>query len=441
MLGLLKSIFNKLVYLIDPKFDPYEELGHKNARVLAAFVICFAPMLLGFAIATYVILEHMPLVFWEAFSGLGMIFGVAVYRKKRNFVLSTNLMLSSGVCIIISASFYTGGVYSDLLFWSCVAPMAAGMIAGKRSVGLWLGVIFISMVGLFLADSYVQSSPHLITDQSILDHFRYRALVGTLALTSIITYLYIGIIDDAIKSASEKEVKIRNLLKIVAHDISTPLMVVGGISKRILNTESSHEDLLSHVKRISNSADRIQKILESVREMEAAHSGKISVELEPVSLKLCIEEAISGFDERLRDKKVKIFVDAELQDDLFVLADYTILTNQVFSNLISNAIKFSRPGEHIVIQSKVEGETCEVKIQDFGIGIPKELQSEIFEMSKSTSRPGTSGEKGTGFGLPLVKMFMLSFQGDIAVASKTKGRTGTTMTLTFAIDQQQKAAA
>ncbi|MBC85792.1 MAG: hypothetical protein CL677_01325 [Bdellovibrionaceae bacterium] len=433
---VLNYLINNLTLWLDPNYKPNKKRTYEKSQILAVFVVVFIPMLIGFAVATYFKLNHYPLIFWEVSSGIGIFVGAYAYRKTQSFELASNIMIGSGVAIIVAASYYTGGIHSDLLFWSCIAPMCSGMANGRRGIVIWAAIVMGCMLALFLGDAYVQKSPHLITDTELLHHFRYRAIFGTLILSSIVTYIYMGIIKEAIESAAEKELKIRNLLKILSHDLSTPLMVIGGISKRILKKDPSKEEILTHVRRISTSADRIQSILETVREMEAAHSGKKSIVLEPVGLKACLEEAISGLEERLKEKHLKVFVDVDLSDDLKVLADSSILANQVFTNLLSNAIKFSQQGEHIVVQSRVKDDVCEVKIQDFGIGIPKDLQEQLFEMSKSTSRPGTDGEKGTGFGLPLVKMFMLSFQGDIHVVSKIKGRTGTTMILTFAVAKE-----
>ncbi|MEZ4872810.1 MAG: hypothetical protein R2827_11365 [Bdellovibrionales bacterium] len=89
----------------------------------------------------------------------------------------------------------------------------------------------------------------------------------------------------------------------------------------------------AQMQKIAKPSDKIQEILESVRDMEAAHSGKLSVQLEPVSLKLCIDQAINGLEDRLRDKS-KSVRGFGFDRSLDGFADYSILTNQVLTNIL-----------------------------------------------------------------------------------------------------------
>ncbi len=86
---------------------------------------------------------------------------------------------------------------------------------------------------------------------------------------------------------------------------------------------------------------------------------------------------------------------------------------------MTNAIKFSPRGSTIKITTKqdVEGQ-IKVYISDPGVGMSTELVDDLFDLSKPTSRDGTEGERGTGFGMPLVKKFMQKYGGEISINSK-----------------------
>ena len=88
-------------------------------------------------------------------------------------------------------------------------------------------------------------------------------------------------------------------------------------------------------------------------------------------------------------------------------------------------------GSYIDISVSRQSSYLQVIIKDFGIGIPKEIMPHLFDFSSSTSRSGTAGETGTGFGLPLAKMFIDKFDGEITV--KSDGYSGTTFILKFKI--------
>jgi signal transduction histidine kinase len=102
---------------------------------------------------------------------------------------------------------------------------------------------------------------------------------------------------------------------------------------------------------------------------------------------------------------------------------------------LSNAIKFSEPGTEIRVDIYAEAESIKLVITDRGMGIPAEIIPYLFDRGKATSRPGTQGERGTGFGLPIVKAYMNRYGGSIEVHSVPKAEGvndhGTTFTLVF----------
>ena len=110
----------------------------------------------------------------------------------------------------------------------------------------------------------------------------------------------------------------------------------------------------------------------------------------------------------------------------------TLLTN-VLGNLLSNAAKFSPPGGEITLSSrKGKAGYIIIEMSDQVIGIPEDLKSKLFSMHEKTSRIGTSGEKGIGFGMPVVKKFVDLYHGSIESISnrnRTRGPTGTTFRL------------
>ncbi|NRA46218.1 MAG: ATP-binding protein [Oligoflexales bacterium] len=117
-----------------------------------------------------------------------------------------------------------------------------------------------------------------------------------------------------------------------------------------------------------------------------------------------------------------------------VSAEPVSLLNDVINNLLTNAIKFSYDNGTITVKCYLSQDWKVVEIIDKGMGIPKNLIGKLFDYYKSTSRLGTQGEKGTGFGLPLVKSFMDAYHGCIDVKSTEKGKGeghGTTFTLKF----------
>jgi two-component system, sensor histidine kinase LadS len=222
------------------------------------------------------------------------------------------------------------------------------------------------------------------------------------------------------KLAAEKEVEqksedtdaLRSLIHIICHDLRNPLTVMAGHAELQLRRGKGEW------KPIARAAQTQKEILDYVQIKEAIESGKQQLTLVPVSLVKVIENARFLFEERLDEKKIRWIT--HLEDSHVVLADPTLLTYTVISNLISNAIKFSRENGLIEIKSRTIETGIELTVRDNGIGIPRNLVESLFSNSVATTRPGTNGEQGTGFGMPLVKTVMEFFGGSISVSSSVE---------------------
>jgi signal transduction histidine kinase len=101
-----------------------------------------------------------------------------------------------------------------------------------------------------------------------------------------------------------------------------------------------------------------------------------------------------------------------------ILAEPHSLTSSVLGNLLDNAIKFSSPGGTIVISATVEAEAVCLSFKDWGIGMPLAVQAHLFDISRSNGRMDTDGQKGSGFGMPLMARLMKRYGGAIEVISR-----------------------
>ena len=159
-------------------------------------------------------------------------------------------------------------------------------------------------------------------------------------------------------------------------------------------------------------------IINDVLEMEAIASSKKSME----STSTKIDDIIQYLDQTFSDMASKKGIDLNFECDKdlrlhLCKGNELNLKVQVFSNLLSNAIKFSTIGDSIFFIVKEGDGWIDFIIRDSGIGMPQELIGNIFRDSVPTSRVGTDGEKGTGFGMPITKKYLELFGGVISVES------------------------
>ena len=240
----------------------------------------------------------------------------------------------------------------------------------------------------------------------ILMSFALASKIGSLEL------------EKSLLQTKEKEAsKLQKLVNILCHDLSNPLNIINGQVHRGRKKTPQNADLISIWNKIERSCQITNEILKNVRDMEALKLGKLSLTLEPVSVLSAIDHVKFLFATQLEDKKIDLITNIHEGNDYFVLAEKACFYNQILSNIISNAIKFTNTQGKIEINAYETSAFVNIEIRDDGIGMPQDLKSNIFEETVQTNRLGTSGEKGTGFGLPLTKAFVAAFSGSISVES------------------------
>lgn len=206
------------------------------------------------------------------------------------------------------------------------------------------------------------------------------------------------------------------LLHMLSHDLANPIGAIKSVCD-LCYKEPETEARGEFHRMVMDSVGRSMGIIGLVRKMEALETGKLKLELQPIRVRPILEESVQVLRNRFAGKN--LLINIAIPEDATVLAEIHSLGNTVFMNILSNAVKFSPPSSQIEITSKEEETHVDIIITDHGIGIPPELREKLFDIGSSTTRPGTNGESGTGFGMPLVKSFVEHFGGSIQVVSKT----------------------
>ena len=107
----------------------------------------------------------------------------------------------------------------------------------------------------------------------------------------------------------------------------------------------------------------------------------------------------------------------ETDDQAQVYADRNHLL-LILRNIVNNAIKYTRPGDEISVTVNGENGQTKIMIDDTGIGMDEDTREKLFSLDGTISHVGTSGERGTGLGLVLVKNFVGRNNGSLSVSSK-----------------------
>ena len=213
------------------------------------------------------------------------------------------------------------------------------------------------------------------------------------------------------------------LFSIIAHDLKSPFNSIIGFSELLSNNFENFNDTQKkkYLKIIHKGISNTYKLLENLLLWTQTQRGKLVFNPEIVNLYLLTNDSIKLMSLVASNKSITI--KNLIPESLSLKADETMLST-ILRNLISNAIKFTPNGGTIEIDSRLtpknDSRNCiEISVKDSGVGIPKELKSQIFNIANNTIRPGTDNEKGTGLGLILCKEFVEKHGGKIWVEENT----------------------
>ncbi len=215
--------------------------------------------------------------------------------------------------------------------------------------------------------------------------------------------------DDALKA--------HLLVRVIAHDLVNPISIMSGHCRRIESNVKNPDSILRSVEKIEKALGHQLSIISHVRDLEAVQSGKQEISIGPVNLQRCFETLLDMYQDKLKEKNLSLQVQG-LTEYIWVFGEENGLIFQVLSNFLSNAIKFSQPGSSIECQVQQTVESVSIVFTDHGMGMSEDLQERIFDSHEATSRLGTAGERGTGFGLPIAQSYIAKYGGDIRVNSR-----------------------
>lgn len=212
---------------------------------------------------------------------------------------------------------------------------------------------------------------------------------------------------------------------ILAHDLKNPFAGLLSLLDEILARPEtlSPEDLRQSLMTMGQTAQNVYRLLETLLDWGRSQTGALPLDPQPQLLSFLLEEALDPLELEFRKKTIEVFLEPT---SALVLADrYTVVA--ILRNLLSNALKFTRPGGTVTVRAAEEdGQVC-VSVADTGIGIPPKRLELLFHLENKISTPGTAREPGTGLGLILCSEFAGKNGGTLKVTQTSDH--GTTFTL------------
>jgi light-regulated signal transduction histidine kinase (bacteriophytochrome) len=215
---------------------------------------------------------------------------------------------------------------------------------------------------------------------------------------------------------ARKNAELKSFTYIASHDLKEPLRKIATFSERILTTEEAGltDKGRFYFQRIRAAIERMQNLIEAVFAYTETETG---IEFKPTDLNEVTRHAVDTLDEAVMQSKAMIVYDA-----LPTVYAIPHQVEQLFTNLISNSIKYARQGVRPQIVISAEKETTDemdgwtLHFKDNGIGFDEKYKDKIFQIFQRLH--GNAEYSGTGVGLAICKKIVDNHKGKITVKSK-----------------------
>ncbi|EDA4028723.1 two-component sensor histidine kinase BarA [Salmonella enterica subsp. enterica serovar Enteritidis] len=226
---------------------------------------------------------------------------------------------------------------------------------------------------------------------------------------------------DLAKKRAQEAARIKSeFLANMSHELRTPLNGVIGFTRLTLKTELNPTQR-DHLNTIERSANNLLAIINDVLDFSKLEAGKLILESIPFPLRNTLDEVVTLLAHSSHDKGLELTLNIKNDVPDNVIGD-PLRLQQVITNLVGNAIKFTESGNiDILVEKRALSNTkvqIEVQIRDTGIGIPERDQSRLFQAFRQADASISRRHGGTGLGLVITQKLVNEMGGDISFHSQ-----------------------
>ena len=302
----------------------------------------------------------------------------------------------------------------------------------KMSVQLMALIVWLSILGNILM-------PHGV-DNPIFGVAIYfvSVLLGIFLIINLTREIKIQkIVDDLVHKLQEDNERLKKLdeqktefVSLASHQLRGPLSVIQGYSSMLNDGDYGKipEKLSEPVDRIFRASNALGFLINDYLDVSRIERGEMEYVIEDVNLSRLTKEVASEFKIIAKKSGLKLDFTHKTNKEYFVRADKSKM-KQILSNLIDNAIKYTKEGE-ITVSCERKSNFVVIKVQDTGIGLSKKDTEEIFAKFKRAKTAISVDVSGTGLGLFVAKVMTRAQEGEIWVESEGPGK-GSAFNLKF----------
>lgn len=300
-----------------------------------------------------------------------------------------------------------------------------------NSAILILGCVFLtgSIVFLVIADIIVKPLTRLTNAIKELSNGNYNVRVDNVGQDEI-SKLNQGFNQMARQLAKQDETR-QKFISDISHEFQTPLTSIQGFANILKEEDLPKEQRVKYANIILYNSKRLSSLAKNMLQLTLLDREEIELELTNYSLVEQMNRVISTQENQAMEKNIEIVFEMP-KKEIFIEGDEQRL-EQVWTNIISNAIKYTNEGGLITITMKKNSKDIEISIEDTGIGMSKEVVSHIFERFYREDK--ARNVEGNGLGLAIVKSIVDLHHGKIVILSQVD--VGTNFIVRLPIEKQK----
>ena len=204
---------------------------------------------------------------------------------------------------------------------------------------------------------------------------------------------------------------------ILSHELRTPLTPILGWTRILSRLSPDDHETRAHALLVIERNAKLQtQLVNDLLDMSRIDSGKLSIYMQPTDLNGVVQGAIESIRNEAHDRGIELEMRLA-KDETMILADPARL-EQIITNLLTNAIKFTDKGGRVIVSTERAGDSGIVKVSDTGIGIPQDFLPHIFERFRQADSSTRRRHGGLGLGLSIVKSLVEMHGGQVNAQSE-----------------------
>lgn len=303
----------------------------------------------------------------------------------------------------------------------------------------------------FMATADVVKVPAMLGAESYREDFEFRtadggvipAQVSSTALRIDGVRTVAVVVTDLSHERAEHGLRESNRLKdeflaTLSHELRTPLNVILGWTRMMLQGQMSEATRLHALGLVERNAQAQAQLVNDLVDMSRIISGKLPVDLQPMPVVPVIEAALDNIRPAATARRLSLQAHWDAPD-AWVMADATRL-QQVFWNLLTNAVKFTPPEGTVTVRAQQFGDEVRIEVADTGIGIEHSFLAHVFDRFRQADSRTTRSYGGLGLGLAIVRDLVHLHGGHVKVESEGAHR-GSTFVVSLRAAAATKGAA